>query len=78
MSLHPILFVHRFSALFQNKTARGQDTKADDDEIWTSHESAVSDMAQVSPNSISSAGLDGRIVVWDLPNLNLAMASLGL
>mmetsp|Transcript_12105 Transcript_12105/g.12477 ORF Transcript_12105/g.12477 Transcript_12105/m.12477 type:complete len:376 (-) Transcript_12105:76-1203(-) len=65
-------------ALFQNKTSRGQDTKSEDDELWTSHESAISDIAVVSNSTISTAALDGRIVIWDLPTLNISLSSLGL
>jgi hypothetical protein len=74
--LHRLTFCP--SALFQNKTARGQDGKADDDELWTSHESAITSIAVVNRTSISTSGLDGRIIVWDLPSLNIAMGSLGL
>lgn len=72
------LVLFHYSALFQNKTSRGQDTKSEDDELWTSHESAISDIAVVSNSTISTAALDGRIVIWDLPTLNISLSSLGL
>lgn len=65
-------------ALFQNKTARGQDAKSDDDELWTSHEGAITSISVINRTSISTTALDGRVIVWDLPGLNIAMASLGL
>lgn len=59
-------------ALFQNKTSRGQETKAETDSLWTVHENAITSFYNASPsgattlNKISSSSLDGRVVVWDL------------
>ena len=65
-------------ALFQNKASRGQDSSSDGDKLWTAHEGTISDMALVSPSVVSTAALDGRVVLWNLPQLHIAMASMGL
>lgn len=65
-------------ALFQNKAKLGQDNAQDLDSLWTSHEGAISDISVMSSSKLSTAGLDGKIVVWDLPQLDIAMSSLGL
>lgn len=79
-------------ALFQNKTTRGQDTKAEGDTLWTSHESAITCMQNASiagqsfPSSkypregavtrVSTSALDGAIVLWEMPNLEIDFAAL--
>jgi WD40 repeat protein len=65
-------------ALFQNKAKLGQDSALDMDSLWTSHEGAISSINTMGPGRLSTAGLDGNVVVWDLPQLDIAMASLGL
>lgn len=69
--------------LFKNKTVRGMDTKAEDG-VKTLHERAVTVIANASPiNSshvslISTTGLDGKLVVWDLSSLATDFAQLSI
>eukprot|EP01032_Pedospumella_encystans_P016664 gene16664-19006_t len=70
--------------LFKNKTARGQDNKNDTDNIRTLHERAITLIQDASPKSgagvtrISTSSLDGKLIEWDLPALEIDMATLGL
>lgn len=74
--------------LFRNKTVRGQDLKNDTDTLRTVHERAVTLLQDATPpgaaskagtvTRVSSSSLDGRLVVWDLPALDIDMATLGL
>lgn len=67
--------------LFLNKTVRGQESK-DSNTLSTSHERAISGMRICSSGakvtSMSTSGLDGNLVVWNLPSLEISMVSLGL
>lgn len=67
--------------LFQNKTIRGQETK-DKNTLTTVHERLITDMRIASTGakltSLSTTGLDGNLVVWNLPSLELSMSALGL
>ena len=65
-------------ALFQNKTTRGQEKKSEGDSMWTTHEGMVSDISLPFPNTLCTTSLDGRVVLWDLPQMHIAMASLGI
>lgn len=70
-------------ALFQNKTRSGQDAKADSDTLWTQHDNAITCIANASVSrgpvdKVSTSGLDGRLVIWDLPALDIQMASLAV
>mmetsp|Transcript_6385 Transcript_6385/g.12261 ORF Transcript_6385/g.12261 Transcript_6385/m.12261 type:complete len:379 (-) Transcript_6385:2067-3203(-) len=65
-------------ALFQNKTTRGQEAKSEGDSLWTTHEGTVSDICLHSPGKISTSALDGKVVMWALPELHISMASLGI
>lgn len=70
-------------AMFQNKATRGQDTKSDSDILWTKHENAITGISAVSKtpkevNIISTSALDGRLVFWDLPSLEINMSSLDI
>ena len=65
-------------ALFQNKTTRGQEKKSDGDSHWTTHEGTLSGISLHSPSTLSTSALDGKLVLWDLPQLHLSMASLGI
>lgn len=65
-------------ALFQNKTTRGQEKKSDSDTLWTSHEGTVSGISMYNDKTISTSALDGRVVVWDLPQLHISMATMGI
>jgi actin related protein 2/3 complex subunit 1A/1B len=64
--------------LFKNKTVRGQDTKGDSDGLKTRHESAITCLQRVGPSKFSTSGLDGKFIIWDLPALEISMATLGL
>ena len=70
--------------LFRNKTVRGQDIKNDADTLKTLHERAITLIQDASPaagrgvTAISTSSLDGRLIVWDLPSLEIDMASLGI
>jgi hypothetical protein len=73
--------------LFRNKTSRGQDIKNDTDTLRTVHERAITVLQDATlPGTakpgkvlrVSSSSLDGRLVVWDLPSLDIDMATLGL
>lgn len=70
-------------ALFQNKTDRGQESKVDSDTLSTSHDRVVSSVRAVTTGasgvtSISTSSLDGKLVVWDLPSLEIDMSALGI
>lgn len=75
--------------LFRNKTVRGQDIKNDTDTLKTLHERPITLLQDASlPGTGSNAGrgisristssLDGKLVIWDLPSLDISMASLGV
>ncbi len=69
-------------ALFQNKTTRGQDQKANNDTLWTKHENAITAVNVCSSGKnitkISTSALDGRLVIWDLPSLEIDMGLLSI
>lgn len=73
--------------LFKNKTSRGQDLKDVSDTLKTCHENAITNLHDASPSStgantsniistISTSSLDGRLVIWHLPSLDINMAAL--
>lgn len=64
-------------ALFNNKATRGQEGRAEEDALWTSHEGVVTDMSLHSERVLSTAALDGRIILWEMP-VHLSLAALGL
>lgn len=70
--------------LFRNKTARGQDIKNDTDTLQTRHERAITLIQDASLKAgrgvsrISTSSLDGKLIVWDLPALEIDMATLGI
>lgn len=63
-------------ALFANKTSKGQDSTTDT--LWTQHEAAITDLQVISRDRLSTVAMDGRLVLWDLPALDISMATLGL
>lgn len=71
-------------ALWSNKASKGQDKKQDSDTLWTKHENVITSMANCSGKGgkgvtrVSTSSLDGRLVVWDLPNLEIDMTLLGI
>ncbi len=69
--------------LFKNKTARGQDLKSDSDTLRTVHERPITALQNACSSdtrvtAISTTSLDGKLVVWSLPQLELDLAALGL
>ena len=69
--------------LFKNKTARGQDLKQDSDTLRTVHERPITAIqnacnSDTKVTAISSTSLDGKLVVWNLPQLELNLAALGI
>jgi len=62
--------------LFQNKTRVGQDAKSEGDTLWTQHDNAITCIGNFSKapgpvEKISTTGLDGRLVIWDLSSLGV-------
>jgi hypothetical protein len=70
--------------LFRNKTVRGQDVKNESDNLKTKHERAISCLCNASASSakgithVSSSGLDGKLIVWNLPSIETNFANLGI
>lgn len=72
--------------LFKNKTIRGQDIKSDADTIKTKHQRAITLIQDATParktggsvSVVSTSSLDGSLVLWDLPMLNIKMSELQL
>lgn len=69
--------------LFKNKTVRGIDTKSDEG-LKTAHERAVTCICNASPikggktTVLSTTGLDGKLVMWNLPSLSADFATLAI
>jgi len=80
----PASGVQAARALFQNKATRGQESKQEGDELWTKHENAITCIQRLGASTdptcskFSTSALDGRLVVWDLPTLEIDMRALGL
>lgn len=70
--------------LFKNKTVRGQESKQDSDTLKTKHERAITVLRNATPNSsgtvstVSTSSLDGKLILWNLPGLEIDMATLGM
>jgi len=54
--------------LWKNKTQTNQDTNTDQ-ELPTRHQNSISVLRRVDNNTLSTSGLDGNIVLWDLKKL---------
>ncbi|TMW60884.1 hypothetical protein Poli38472_000926 [Pythium oligandrum] len=74
-------------SMWQSKVTRGQSSDAtlnDKGALWTKHESAITDIqayrrsASGGVTEFTTSALDGRIVLWQLANLNVQMANLRL
>ena len=69
-------------SLFKSKARLGQDRKADTDHIWTQHENTITGLGIANVGGkvtkISTSGFDGRLVLWQLSDLNLDMSALRL
>lgn len=75
--------VSKARELFRNKTVRGQDLKADSDTLKTKHERAITSLRDATPNGgkithVSTTGLDGKLIVWNLPSIEVQFANLGI
>lgn len=75
--------------LFKRKTTHGQDLKDDSDTLKTRHERAITSLRDASPagssssstgsiTTISTSSLDGKLILWDLPALEINMAAMGV
>mmetsp|Transcript_27709 Transcript_27709/g.46582 ORF Transcript_27709/g.46582 Transcript_27709/m.46582 type:complete len:398 (-) Transcript_27709:291-1484(-) len=75
--------------LFRNKTVRGQDIKSDADTLKTRHERAITLIQNATApaktttttgtcSTISTSSLDGKLILWNLPSLEMDMASMGI
>lgn len=69
--------------LFKNKSVRGQEGKQASDIIKTKHERPITVMKDATTggapiSAISTSSLDGRLIVWNLPSLEIDMATLGV
>lgn len=72
-------------AMFQAKTTRGQTSSGGaGKDLWTQHANAIVGMegmgraGDATCLKLSTCGLDGRIVVWEIPTLDIDMQALGL
>ena len=69
-------------ALFQNKAARGQDSKTDSDTLWTTHENVITGIQNASSSNngnvthVSTSSMDGSIVIWDLFGTSFGLLSI--
>ena len=76
--------VSKARELFRNKTVRGQEGKTDSDTLKTKHDRAISDMRVASNDGsaqitqVSTSGLDGRLVIWNLPSIEAQFSKLGI
>jgi actin related protein 2/3 complex subunit 1A/1B len=75
--------VSRARELFKSKTIRGQDIKADTDVLKTKHERLITHVrnAGTGPSKISkvsTTGMDGKLVMWNLSTLESAFSKLSL
>ena len=70
-------------AMFKSKSEKGQDIKGDSDAVWTKHESSITGLAIASPLNeeptvISTSALDGKVVIWDLPLLEVDVGTMSI
>jgi actin related protein 2/3 complex, subunit 1A/1B len=70
--------------LFRAKTIRGQDSKADSDILKTKHERFINCLRNGTRSgaggitTVSTSSYDGKLVVWELPSLDINFAQLSL
>lgn len=69
--------------LFKSKTKLGQESKQDSDVLKTLHTRAITGIKGASKDgakvtSVSTSSMDGKIILWNLPSLDINMASLGI
>lgn len=72
-------------AMFQAKALRGQASSGGaGKDLWTQHANAIVGMESMGGagdatcSKLSTCGLDGRLVVWEVPTLDIDMQALGL
>lgn len=75
--------VSRARELFKSKTVRGQDIKADTDTLKTKHERLITHIRNAGPargkvSTVSTTGMDGKLVMWNLSSLDAAFSKLSL
>lgn len=76
--------VSKARELFKSKTIRGQDFKAESDALKTTHERLINCLNDATTvrgkgvSVISTSGLDGKLVTWSLPQLDIAFSSLAI
>lgn len=74
----------RARELFKSKTARGQDIKSDCDVLKTKHERQITHIRNAagsrngSISSVSTTGMDGKLVMWNLSSLEATFSKLSL
>jgi len=56
-------------SFFQNKSNMGSETANEDQVLPTRHQNAISVVKRLDANTLSTSGLDGNLVVWDLRKL---------
>jgi len=69
--------------MFNARTKMGQTSKQEGDTLRTQHERPITSMQIAASTvkgvtSVSTSGLDGKLIVWNLPQLEINMASLGI
>jgi len=55
--------------MWKNRTQMGTENASDDQELPTRHQNCISVLRKMDNNTLSTTGLDGNIVVWDLRKL---------
>jgi len=75
--------VSKARELFKSKSRTGQDARADSDTLKTKHERPITCLRNSSQNngkitSVSTSGLDGKLIVWNLPSIEVNFANLGI
>lgn len=74
----------RARELFKAKTIRGQDVKSDTDVLKTKHERAINSIREASNDggrtisTLSTSSVDGKLIVWNLENLDVNFSQLTL
>jgi actin related protein 2/3 complex subunit 1A/1B len=56
-------------SFFVNKTSMGSETATDDQVLHTRHQNAISVIKRLDNNTMTTSGVDGNLVVWDLRKL---------
>jgi actin related protein 2/3 complex, subunit 1A/1B len=75
--------VSKARELFRSKTVRGQDVKSDTDVLKTKHERLITHVRNAGARNgaismVSTTGLDGKLVLWNLASLDVNFSKLSL